>query len=161
MDLFFLVKLFFCDAASSWLLDWQWKGVWEQFFSLILTHTHMLTIDDSYHSSHRNCEDDTENPTEWCTRKHHHEYEKRREVECLAHNVWYEEVVLYALDDEVECNYPKCHLPWYPETDDSCWYQCNKWSDIWDELHDTSDNRKCKLLVYLEFCYTQWCPDES
>ncbi len=121
----------------------------------------MLTVYDSYDSSNRNCEDDTEYTTEWCTSDHDDEYEEWREVERLAHHVWNEEVILYTLDDEIECYYTKCHLPSDTESDDECWDESNEWSNIWDELHDTTDECECELLLYLELCYPESLTDES
>lgn len=161
MDLFFLVKLFFCDATSSWLLDWNFLIFWYHFFSNTLTHAHVLTIDNSYHSSYGNCEDDTQDSTERCTSNHHNEYEKRGEVECLAHHVWYKKVVLDTLDDEVENHDTKGYLPWYTKTNNRRWYECDKRSNIRDEFHNTTDKRESELLLYLEFFDTKVSPDES
>lgn len=103
-------------------------------------------IDDTYDTSDWNGEDDAEYSSESCSCEHDDEYEERGEVECLTHDIRYEEVILYALDDEIEGREYECCLPWYTESDDHCWDECDKWSDIRDEFHDTTDERECKCL---------------
>lgn len=114
------------------------------------TRSSFFLIFTIYHSSDscdRDCEDDPEDATECCPHHHHDEYEKWWEVECFAHHIWHESIILDTLDDEVE----KCdeyrHLPRYAQSDDHGWYEREERSDIRDELHDTSDERESEFFL--------------
>ena len=142
--------LFFGDPVA-W--SWSFCGVrfWHSYSTL--RSCHILSIDHAYDSCDWDGEDDPEDATEWRTCKHHDEYEKRGEVECLAHDVWDENIVLDTLDDEIEgCEY-ECCLPWDTEPDDHGGNEGNEWSDIWDELHDATDDREGKCLLSVEAKY--------
>ncbi len=118
-----------------------------------LRSCHILSIDHTYDSCDWDCEDDTEDTTEWRTCEHHDEYEKRGEVECLAHDVWDEDVVLDTLDDEIEGREDEGRLPWDAESDDHGRDEGDEWSDIRDELHDTADDREGERLLSVESEY--------
>lgn len=114
---------------------------------------HVLSVYHTYDSCDWDGEDDPEDTTEWCASEHHDEYEERGEIESLAHDVWDEDIVLDALDDEIECREDECRLPWDAESYDHSRDESDEWSDIWDELHDPSDDRECKGLLSIESEY--------
>ncbi len=57
------------------------------------------------------------------------------------------------MDDEVESCQCECCLPRDTESDDNCWDERDEWPDIWDELHDPTDDRECECLFSIESEY--------
>jgi len=107
----------------------------------------IFTIDDSSDSCDRNREDDTEDATECRTHHHDDEYEKWREIQCLAHHIGYKSIILYTLDDEIEDRDEYSYFPGYTESYDDCRDEGKEWSDIGDELHDTSDESEGEFFL--------------
>lgn len=115
-----------------------------RYFVNTLISIFVVAIHHMNDSSDWDSENNTSNSPKRSPCKHNNKNEKWRKIERFAHNIRNKNIILELLDDDIEDNNDKCCLPRSSESNNSSRNECNQWSDIWNEFHDSANKCQCE-----------------
>lgn len=80
--------------------------------------------------------------TKRSTNQHNNEYKKWGKIQWSTHNVRNKKVILYLLYDDIEDSYSECYFPRYSKSNNNCWNESKKGTNIRNKFHNSSN--KCE-----------------